>query len=41
MHPPLHIYKTGLVWLVRVEDTGAPGRAGRHVRRGPSMRNLA
>ncbi len=26
--PPLHIYKTGLVWLVRAEDTGTP-RAGR------------
>ncbi len=27
--PPPHIYKTGLVWLARVEDTGTPGRAAR------------
>ena len=38
---PLYIYKTGGVWLVRAEDTGTPGRAARHMRRGPSMRNLA
>ena len=39
--PPLHIYKTALVWLVRAEDKDSPVRAVRHMRRGPSMRNLA
>ncbi len=39
--PPPHIYKPGLVWLVRAEDSATP-RAGRApIRRGPSIRNVA